>query len=109
MSLPDCLVVQLDFARVAGVRIADIGNGTGAEGNHVALGARRIALEIALNRPVFLRHGKLIGFLSKVVHSDIPIPVCRQCPNRIEHHVDALGGTREFLGNNPALGFENVR
>src|SRR6185437_1308767 len=75
-------VVSVEDLAVLAVGRSDATDCGNAESEHVALRARGVTLEVALEAALALRHGKLVRGLGKMIHADIYIPGAGQAANR---------------------------
>ncbi len=69
----EMFVVFIQGLHVLTVSIAHHTDCSDAQGHQVTVGMRRIALEIAIQRALSLRHRQFVVGLGKVIHADIDI------------------------------------
>ena len=103
-ALVEAVVVLVERAHVLAVAGPDLADGGNAESHQVGFGMRRIALKIAMQTALALRHGQFIVRLGEVVHADEDISRVGQPANRQLQDLQARIGRGQIGFVDAALG-----
>ena len=105
----DRLVVVVQRLVVLRVGVAELADRADAEGDEVAVGVRRIALEIPVQRALAQRDRQLVAGQRKVVHADVDVARRGQLFHGQAQQRELLGAARQVLGVDALLRLEHVR
>ena len=103
------IVILFQCAHVLAVGGADFSDRGHAQPDQVAIAVGRIALEIAVQPPLSLRHRQIVVRLGEVVHADIDVARSEQRFDRIDHELQLYLRLRHVGIENAPLRLEYRR
>ncbi len=97
------ILVLFDVAGVLAVEITDLADGRNAEAHQITMAMGGVALEVALQAAIFLRHGQFIVRQGEVVHAYVAVSRVGEQMNAPLQHGQLFGGGRQVVGVDTAL------
>ena len=102
-------VVGIQRFKVLAVARPHHPDGSDAETDKIAVGVRRVALEVAIERAVTLGYRQFVIRFGEVVHADVHVPRRSQPLNGVLQDGELLLRRRQGRSIYPALGLEQLR
>ena len=99
-------VIVLKHAMILRVDVANTADGRYPKRNQVAIGLRRVSLEIALQRAFVKRNGQFVTRKCKMIHPDVDIARVKQRGHRQLEHRELFRRRRERSDLNAPLRHE---
>ncbi|MNP08517.1 hypothetical protein D3C76_1005890 [compost metagenome] len=98
-----------DVVAVLGIEVADLADGGYAKTDEVAMSVGGVALEVALQRAIFLGAGQFVIRQGEMVHADVAITRRGQLLGGALEHFQLLCGAGQFQCVDPPLRHEAFR